>query len=165
MPAADPARKRPPQSSSGDAKIASAHRRAPSVEFLDLDVEIAARNGRLVPDPARTMGRQSRPAPARAQAQTPAGAPEDLGRDQPPSSAPASQVSRGGPMRTGWNSTAAGSVQSNDRARSLPMLDVPGWLDSHRLPKAVAVVMALKMTARVRLDWRSPVWPSRQAMM
>ena len=28
------------------------------------------------------------------------------------------------------------------------MLDVPGWLDSHRLPNAVAVVIALKITAR-----------------
>ena len=32
------------------------------------------------------------------------------------------------------------------------MLDVPGWLDSHRLPNAVAVVSALKKIARVRLD-------------
>jgi hypothetical protein len=29
------------------------------------------------------------------------------------------------------------------------MLDMPGWLDSHRLPNAVAVVSALKITARV----------------
>ena len=35
------------------------------------------------------------------------------------------------------------------------MLDVPGWLESHRLPKAVAVVSALKMIARVRLDCSS----------
>ena len=32
------------------------------------------------------------------------------------------------------------------------MLDVPGWLDSQRLPNAVAVVSALQITARVRLD-------------
>jgi hypothetical protein len=32
------------------------------------------------------------------------------------------------------------------------MLDVPGSLDNQRLPKAVAVVMALNTTARVRLD-------------
>ena len=32
------------------------------------------------------------------------------------------------------------------------MLAVPGWLDSHRLPKAVPVVSALKKIARVRLD-------------
>jgi hypothetical protein len=52
-------------------------------------------------------------------------------------------------------------VQASDKAKSLPMVDVPGWLDSHRLPNAVAVVMALKMTARVRLDCRSPVWLAR----
>ena len=74
-------------------------------------------------------------------------------------------ISRGGPMRTGWNSTAAASVHKSDSASNLPMLEVPGWLDSQRLPKAVAVVMALKMTARVRLDCRSPVCPARQAMM
>ena len=34
------------------------------------------------------------------------------------------------------------------------MLDVPGWLENHRLPKAVAVVSALKKTARVRLVCR-----------
>ena len=32
------------------------------------------------------------------------------------------------------------------------MLAVPGWLDAQRLPKPVAVVSALKKTARVRLD-------------
>ena len=32
-------------------------------------------------------------------------------------------------------------------ASSLPMLAVPGWCDSHRLPNAVAVVSALKITA------------------
>jgi len=41
------------------------------------------------------------------------------------------------------------------------MLDVPGWLDSHKLPNAVAVVAALKITARVRLDCRSLVPPAR----
>ena len=59
---------------------------------------------------------------------------------------------RGLPISTGWNSTAAASVQSSDSASNLPMLDVPGWLESHRLPNAVAVVSALKNTARVRLD-------------
>ena len=68
-----------------------------------------------------------------------------------------SPISRGGPMSTGWNSTAAAKVLTRDSAKSLPMLDVPGWLDSQRLPNAVAVVMALKMTARVRLDCRRPV--------
>src|SRR5215471_5685789 len=52
--------------------------------------------------------------------------------------------SRGGPMRTGWNSTAAAMVVTSANAINLPMLDVPGWLESHRLPNAVAVVMALK---------------------
>jgi hypothetical protein len=38
-------------------------------------------------------------------------------------------------------------------------------LDSHRLPKAVAVVIALKITARVKLDCSNPVRPDLQAMM
>ncbi len=45
------------------------------------------------------------------------------------------------------------------------MLDVPGCSDSHRLPKAVAVVSALQITARVRLDCNRSVCPERQAMM
>jgi len=32
------------------------------------------------------------------------------------------------------------------------MLDMPGWRDSQRLPNAVAVIRALKNTARVRLE-------------
>src|SRR6185369_14942615 len=40
--------------------------------------------------------------------------------------------SRGGPISTGWNSTAAAIVVTSASAISLPMLDVPGWLDSHR---------------------------------
>jgi len=43
------------------------------------------------------------------------------------------------------------------------MLDVPGWLDSHRLPNAVAVVSALKKIARVRLDYSRFVLPERHA--
>ena len=54
--------------------------------------------------------------------------------------------------RAGWNSTAAESVVTSASAISLPMLDVPGWCENQRLPKAVAVVQALKKTARVRLD-------------
>jgi hypothetical protein len=42
---------------------------------------------------------------------------------------------------------------------------MPGWLDNQRLPKAVAVVIALKITARVRLDWSSRVCPALQAIM
>src|SRR6266436_1060508 len=59
---------------------------------------------------------------------------------------------RGGPIRAGWNRTAAARVQSSARAISLPMLDMPGWSESQRLPNAVAVVSALKNTARVRVD-------------
>jgi len=55
-------------------------------------------------------------------------------------------------MRAGWNSTAASSVHVSESASSLPMLDMPGWLDIHNDPNAVMVVMALKKTARVRLD-------------
>jgi hypothetical protein len=36
------------------------------------------------------------------------------------------------------------------------MLDVPGWLESHTLPNAVAVVAALKIT-----DCKSPVCPEQ----
>jgi len=59
---------------------------------------------------------------------------------------------RGSPIRAGWNSTADTSVQASDKASSLPMLDVPGWCESHRLPNAVAVRSALKKTARVSAD-------------
>jgi hypothetical protein len=56
-------------------------------------------------------------------------------------------------------------VVSSDSASSLPRLDVPGWLESQRLPNAVAVVSALKITARVRLDCSRLVCPARHAMM
>ena len=59
---------------------------------------------------------------------------------------------RGGPISAGWNHTAAAIVQHSANAISSPMLDRPGCGDSHRLPKAVAVVSALKNTARVRVD-------------
>ena len=74
-------------------------------------------------------------------------------------------ISRGLPIKRGWNNTAAKRVQSSDRAKSSPMLAVPGWLENHRLPNAVAVVSALKNTARVRLVCRRWVCPARQAMM
>ena len=45
---------------------------------------------------------------------------------------------RGRPIRAGWNKTAAAMVQSSASAISLPMLEVPGSLDSHRLPNAAA---------------------------
>ena len=44
------------------------------------------------------------------------------------------------------------------------MLAVPGWLDSQSAPNAVAVVSALKTTARIRLDCSGAVSPARQAM-
>ena len=72
---------------------------------------------------------------------------------------------RGGPIRAGWNRTAAASVQTRASAISLPMLDMPGCLESQRLPNAVAVVSALKNTARVRVDCSKLVRPARQAMM
>lgn len=68
-------------------------------------------------------------------------------------------------MRIGWNRTAAASVHASDRAINLPMLEMPGSLESHKLPKAVAVVMALKTTARVNVDSNRLVLPPRQAMM
>src|SRR6516165_4340409 len=65
----------------------------------------------------------------------------------------------------GWKMTAAATVVRSDRPISLPMLDVPGWREKYRLPKAIAVVQALKRMARVRLDCRKFVSPDRQAMM
>src|SRR5689334_1902619 len=74
-------------------------------------------------------------------------------------------ISRGLPISAGWNSNTAASVVTSDSASSLPMLDVPGWLDSHRLPNAVAVVSALKKIARVREDCSRLVLPERHATM
>jgi hypothetical protein len=54
-------------------------------------------------------------------------------------------------------------VVRRERLKSLPMLDVPGWFDSQRLAKAVAVVSALKNTARVRAEESRFVSPSLQA--
>ena len=45
------------------------------------------------------------------------------------------------------------------------MLEMPGSFDSHRLPNAVAVVIALKTTARVSVDSNKDVLPARHAMM
>src|SRR5262249_46524950 len=63
-----------------------------------------------------------------------------------------SRVLGGGPTRAGGNSRGAPIVQASASVISRPMLDVPGSRASHRLPKAVAVVMPLNTTARVRLD-------------
>ena len=60
-------------------------------------------------------------------------------------------------MSAGWNNTADVSVQARDSASSLPMLDIPGLLESHRLPNAVPVKRALKNTARVNADCRKLV--------
>jgi len=54
-------------------------------------------------------------------------------------------------------------VVIRERPKSFPMLDVPGWLENHKLPKAVAVVMALNRTARVSGEARRLVSPLRQA--
>ena len=37
-------------------------------------------------------------------------------------------------------------MQASDKAKSLPILAVPGWLEKDRLPNAVAVIRALKST-------------------
>ena len=79
-------------------------------------------------------------------------------------SSPVGLIFLGGPINAGWNKIAAANVQTSDKASSFPMLDVPGCLDSQRLPKAVAVVMALKNTARVRLDCKRFVVPERHAI-
>src|SRR5262249_52359695 len=53
---------------------------------------------------------------------------------------------------TGTKKTVITSVQASEIVRSSPMLAVPGWRDSHSVPKPDAVVAALKSTPRVRLD-------------
>ena len=69
---------------------------------------------------------------------------------------------RGGPISAGWNSAAETSVQASDKPSNLPMLEIPGLLENMRLPKAVAVISALKNTARVQnfrahqAGWRHP---------
>ena len=62
------------------------------------------------------------------------------------------QSCRGRPIRAGWNSTAAANVQNNAKAISLPILNMLGYLDAAMLPNAMALVMALKITARVNVD-------------
>ena len=79
-------------------------------------------------------------------------------------SSPDKLTFRGGPISAGWNKIAAANVQTSDKASSLPMLEVPGCLESQRLPNAVAVVIALKKTARVRLDCKRFVVPARHAI-
>ena len=56
-------------------------------------------------------------------------------------------------------------VHASASAIILPMLDMPGQLDTHMLPNATALVIALNTTARVSDDSNKPVWPARQAMM
>src|SRR5579871_4931607 len=68
-------------------------------------------------------------------------------------------------IRAGWKITAAASVVTSDSAISLPMLEVPGWCESHRLPKAIPVVDALNTIARVSGDCRNLVSPPRHATM
>src|ERR1700735_2581112 len=85
--------------------------------------------------------------------------PQRVGRGLTLSSGP-----RGFPIRAGWKSAAEASVQASDKARSLPMLAVPGCLEKDRLPNAVAVMRALKRHARVRGDCKKSACPDRQAI-
>ena len=62
------------------------------------------------------------------------------------------QLAGGTASRAGRNSSVTNSSQPSEIISSLPMLAVPGWLESHKAPNAVAVVSALKRTARIRLD-------------
>ncbi len=57
-----------------------------------------------------------------------------------------------GPSSAGSKISAQTSVHARLIIRILPMLAVPGWRDSHRLPNAVPVASALNSTARARLD-------------
>jgi hypothetical protein len=82
-----------------------------------------------------------------------------------PQSEAGTLLSLGRPIKAGWNKTAATIVLTNANAISLPMLEVAGSADSHRLPKAEAVARALKITARVRVDCTNAVFPLRHAMM
>src|ERR1700733_8344432 len=84
--------------------------------------------------------------------------PQRAGRGLTLSSGPC-----GFPIRAGWKSAAEASVQASDKARSLPMLAVPGWLEKDKLPNAVAVMRALKNTARVSGDCKKSDCPDRQA--
>lgn len=72
--------------------------------------------------PASLNPRQLLPEPGHGKRPGPAHRVDRL----PPPSAHASPLPRGGPISTGWNSTAAANVQTSDSARSLPMLEVPG---------------------------------------
>jgi hypothetical protein len=76
-----------------------------------------------------------------------------------------SPISRGGPVSTGWNNTATASVHYEREREQLAHARRAWMVESHTLPNAVAVVAALKITARVRLDCKSPVCPPRQAVM
>jgi beta-glucanase (GH16 family) len=73
--------------------------------------------------------------------------------------------SSGGPRKAGTMMKAARRVKNRDTVSSLPMLAVPGWCDSHRLPNATPVVRDEKKIARVRLDASMSTTPSRQAIM
>ena len=55
-------------------------------------------------------------------------------------------------------------MQASDKASNLPMLEIPGLLENIKLPKAVAVISALKNTARVRLDCKKFDSPARHAI-
>src|SRR5580698_8185771 len=70
-------------------------------------------------------------------------------------------ASGGAPISAGWKISAETSVQTSEIISSLPMLAVPGWLESHRLPKPVAVVSAEKNTALARLEVRRCEPPER----
>jgi len=57
------------------------------------------------------------------------------------------------------------SVQKRESIKSWPKLAVPGCVEIQREPKPVPVVIALKMTARVRLVVSNLRSPLRQAVM
>src|SRR5690348_2914977 len=79
------------------------------------------------------------------------------------STRPAEPVLRGGPRSAGRKKSAVIKVQINAIASNSPMLAVPGWGESQRLPNAVDVVSALNTMARLVLD--SSMWatPDRHA--
>ena len=66
--------------------------------------------------------------------------------------------------KAGRNNNVTNSSQPSEIISNLPMLAVPGMLESHNAPNAVAVVRALKRTARIKLDCNGAVSPARHAI-
>src|SRR5262249_13356327 len=71
---------------------------------------------------------------------------------------------RTGPMSDGSAKKVQTSVKNSAMVSRIPICEVPRWLESARLPKAVTVVSALNKTARAVPDCRGSARPARQFM-